>query len=118
MTKQKNKLKNKLKDELIADDFQVEERSGKLKVKLGGLAAPVYIENDFAKNLFIVNTREAVNAIFLGSLLFLTLTNAPSWQQALLLSMIAIGFLNLLLTEIKSQPLRQRVNLFNRMNCA
>ncbi|WP_299806668.1 hypothetical protein [uncultured Shewanella sp.] len=113
-----NGLNNKLKAELVALGYQVEERGNKLKVKLGGLANPIYIEHDICRNRFIVNTREIINAVFLSAFLFFALTNDAGWKQALLLCMAVFYLLSLVFTELKSQPLKQRVSLFNRDSCA
>lgn len=111
------KLNDELKAELITLGYHAEEQGNKLKVKLGGLANPIYIEYDVCKSQFVVNTRDIINAVFLSTFMFLAFTNDSGWQQALLLSMVTFGLLSLILTELKSQALKQRVSLFNRGIC-
>ncbi|GIU24506.1 hypothetical protein L2719_06735 [Shewanella schlegeliana] len=114
----KNKLKDELKDELKAQDYQVEEQDCKLKVKLGGLATPVYIENDFANNRFIVNTQDVKNGMFYGAMLFIAQISTSDSTQALVSAIAVIGLFTMLLTELKSQMLKQQVASFNRINTA
>ncbi|ABV88038.1 hypothetical protein [Shewanella pealeana] len=116
MTNLNNGLNNELMLELTSLGYQVEEQGNKLKVKLGGLAYPIYIDYDLCKNQFIVNTRDIINSTFSIAWLFFALNNT-GWKLALLLCIMVIGLLNIVLTEIKSQPLKQRVCLFNRDSC-
>ena len=111
-----NQLSNELKAKLIALGYQVEDQANKLKVKLGGLATPIYIENDIAKDRFIVNTQDLRNAVSYASQFFLAQISLSGWQQALLFSMTAIGGFTIVLTELKAQALKQQVALFNQIN--
>ncbi|MGS0825953.1 hypothetical protein ACVBIO_09100 [Shewanella sp. 0m-8] len=109
-------LKGNLKSELLALGYRVEQQDSKLKVKLGGLATPIYIEHDIAKNRFIVNTQDLRNAVSYASQFFLAQISLSGWQQALLFSMTAIGGFTIVLTELKAQALKQQVALFNQIN--
>ncbi|GIU10353.1 MULTISPECIES: hypothetical protein [unclassified Shewanella] len=117
MTNLNNGLNNELMLELTSLGYQVEEQGNKLKVKLGGLAYPIYIDYDLCKNQFIVNTRDIINSAFSIAWLFFALNNT-GWKQALLLCMAVFYLLSLVLTELKSQPLKQRVRLFNKDSVA
>ncbi|MGS0679710.1 hypothetical protein ACVBIL_00975 [Shewanella sp. 125m-7] len=105
-----------LKSELLALGYRVEQQGCMLKVKLGGLATPVYIEHDIAKNRFIVNTQDLRNGVSYGSLFFLAQISLSGPAQALLFSMTAIGGFTIVLTELKAQALKQQVALFNQIN--
>ena len=107
-------VNEELIDELVAQGYRVKQQGCKLKIKLEGLSNPIFIVHDLSRNQFIVNTRDTINAISLAAILFIALTNEPDWKLALLLSMMVIGLLSLILTEIKSQPLKKIVNIVNR----
>lgn len=104
---------------LTSQGYTYAEEGARLKVELGGLSHSVMIENDFSKGILLVVTNEIRMALAYGIMLFWALGGVGptvTFLSALFSTVAIVGFVAIILTELKVQKIRERVLYVNQMD--
>ncbi|MGR5288670.1 hypothetical protein ACP3V5_25460 [Vibrio maritimus] len=102
--------------ELRQNGLCVEQKGTKLQIKFKGLSNPVYISNDIPTSAYILNTNDwlialSSSAAFTSGLVAM---QSGSLFGALMVPMGLIGYLSVLLTELKAKSVREVLYTYNR----
>ncbi|MEZ9200465.1 hypothetical protein [Shewanella sp. 10N.286.54.B9] len=105
-----------LQKELQLSGYKTELKKGELKVKLGGLTNSASIKWDIALNRFRLSDKDTYQSItiayFVANGIYLLQTQ-HHFMGALLISIAVIQLVTLIISQIKSVPLRTTLESYN-----
>ncbi|WP_076536081.1 hypothetical protein [Shewanella sp. UCD-KL21] len=96
--------------------YDVSFEGNDIKLKLAGLANPVWVTHDVVLNQYKLKTRDVIMGVFSSLLLFsgvYGLSFSHRFSSAFLIAVSAFGFLKLVLTELKLITLRKYLESLN-----
>ncbi len=103
---------------LSQQGYRYQELGDSLKVKLGGLSHEIQIVKDYPKDELVVVTAEVRKALGYGLMLFAGLGGIEpnvDWLPPLLVAGSVVGFIAVVLTEIKVQQIKQEILQVNHL---
>lgn len=106
----------KLLEELIRRGFKAKIKDHKITVKLSGLCNHVFIHHNIASNTYELKTNDWLTGSAHALMLFTGLNGYQFTSHiisSMLVSVAALGFLVIILTEFKARGLRDFIDSIN-----
>ncbi|MDP2561505.1 hypothetical protein [Psychrobium sp. 1_MG-2023] len=106
---------DELLDKLINQGFKAKQTNNRIKVTLGGLANRVNISYDIATKRFELHTNDLIHSLCSALFLLLGLSAVTDHQglNSFYVVIGSLGFLMVLLTELKVRKLSDYVDSLN-----